>query len=112
MVSLDVNDPRSGDDRRQSQADGSLPYWARIILAVGVFPSLTVYLVWLISTNFMTAQAEGNKMLQEHVITAPAIIKMLENHEKSDLRLEAYLRLVCVQAAKTKMEQNACLSVR
>lgn len=107
-----MNDARSGEDRRQQQADGSLPYWARIVLAVGVFPSLTIYLVWIITNNFSTAQAAGNKMLLEHTTTAPAMIEMLREHKESDLRLEVYMRMTCQRLSKTQAERDACNSVR
>lgn len=111
MVALNVNDPRSGEDRR-ADVDAGMPWQLKAIMTVGVPSAIALFLVWSLANNFGIAQASTNKMLMDHIAVAPAMMRMLEEHKDSDIRLENYLRRICVNAARTAAERESCLSVR
>lgn len=111
MVALNVNDQRSGEDRREG-LDAGMPWQLKAIMTIGVPSAIALFLVWSLANNFGVAQAAGNKMLADHVGTVPAMLEMLKDHKESDIRLENYLRRICANAAKSKPELDSCMSVR
>lgn len=110
MVRLGVSDQRSGEDRRSNDSDA--PWWVTLTLKVGVPAAIAMFLVYLLAVDVRGANARIERTLADHITIGPAMIRMLEDHERSDIRLETYARLNCVHAAKTQAERDACLSVR
>ena len=92
------------------------PWWVRSITMFGVPAAIAMYLVWaLVSGQTAALQAINTTIQAHHSAALPAIAQVLEsaNEAKMDrLRLEQYLRLLCVNTAKNTSDRTTCLSVR
>lgn len=116
-------DPRRGVDpgRRTTDAVGldELPWPVKAIAIIGGTTCIACFLVWFLAVSVTSALTDlkgDMKPLQNHIDTSKKLGDTLEqlerDHRDSNIRIEGYMRLMCVQSAKTKQDQHDCLSVR
>lgn len=106
--SLSINPQQPSD-----LANGSYPWWVKAIATFGVPSAIAMFLVWNLTTGQNTAMAQISTTLQEHSKTTAAMSTDVHNElQISNARIETYLRLMCVNSAKTVQDRTTCLSVR
>jgi hypothetical protein len=104
-------------DRRQptaSEPEG--PWWIRFATVFGVPALLAIYFSWSMVSGQSTILHNIERLLyaQEAQISEVAEVarKTAEISTASSLRIESYMRQICVNSAKSQTERNICLSVR
>lgn len=83
--------------------------WVSLVYKYGVPAALAVYLVWNMSTSQASAIAAMSKTIETH--SAISVLTS-DDLKASSIRQEVYLRLLCINTAKTSDAQRSCLTVR
>lgn len=85
-----------------------LPMWARVLMMVGVFPGMVVWLVWMLTQSVAVSIKELNNTITIHAAASTAMDKKidqeLDNHDKTN----SLLRQICVMMATTTQERKDC----
>jgi hypothetical protein len=94
----------------------SSPWWLQGIVTLGVPAAIALYLVWFIASNQTAAINKMTDTVTEHshqsAIAAAAAVVIQNDMRDTNVRVEAYMRLLCVNGAKTTTDRNICLSVK
>lgn len=97
-------------------AEPSMPWWVRGITVFGVPAAIAMYLVWaLVNSNTVAlSQMSANLEAQKTAIAEVASVTRVTtlDAKESALRVESYLRLLCVNTAKSFADRQTCLTVR
>lgn len=105
---------RVGDENEVSTI--GMPWQIRAVALIGVPCALLCFLVWSLQVDVKGSQARQEQKLDTHILAAEKTMLTLESvekdHKESGMRLEVYMRLLCVNGAKTKEQVATCLSVR
>lgn len=85
-----------------------IPQWARLVLSLGVFPALAIWLMWVMVGGVTTSLAAIQQTLIAHqavqVTVDTKIDAELKNHEMTN----SLLRSICVNLAKNAVERRDC----
>ncbi len=103
-----IIDPSSKDNGNGSQQ----PAWLQTILKVGVPSAIALFLVYTLATNNSTALANVERSQQQHAVDVTRHTELLREVKDSSLRMEIYLRMMCIRLSKTADDRNTCLSIR
>ena len=99
-----------------NDAHSTMPWWVRATTIFGVPAVIALYLVWAITTGQMAILTRIEATLQAQKAAVAEVAALTEsttaNQEDSNRRQEVYLRLLCVNSAKTQADRNTCLTVR
>lgn len=92
-----------------TEVPSNAPWWVKTISVVGVPAAIALYLVYVLSNGAVTAITNIDTNVKTH-----AAAEATHDHEQreSSSRMENYLRLLCLNTAKTNSDRNTCLSVR
>lgn len=92
------------------------PWWMQAVERFGVPAAFAGYLIWQLVGGQATLLKNINETLlaQKGAVANVAVVttKTAIDAEAARIRLEGYLRLVCVNTARTSADRNTCLSVR
>ena len=92
------------------------PWWVSAITTFGVPAAIAMYLVWALvsgQTNILIDIQTTLHGQRSMVAEVAAVTKSTaEEARTARARQEEYLRLLCVNTAKSQADRNACLSVR
>lgn len=85
-----------------------IPQWARLILALGIFPAIMIWLMWTIvggvAKNLEGIQATLSAHQEAQRIVSDKVDLELKNHELTN----SLLRSICVNLAKNAIERREC----
>lgn len=85
------------------------PWWTQLIVKYGLGAAIAIYLLWIITG----AQARTLTSIEATVKAHSTAEEVHDVEAKaSSSRTETYLRLLCVNTAKSDSDRNTCLSVR
>ena len=109
MTSLSIEERRN-DKRRSSDNGGlsSMPWWVRAVAMVGVPSAALLFILYYVIPQIGTMPRVENKIDTHIAVTTEAA---REAHEHG-VRMEAWLRQMCVSLAKSEQGQQNCLMVR
>ena len=111
-----MTEPLLIDRRQPTQTETEGPWWIKFATAFGVPALLAVYFAWSMVTGQGAMLANIEKMLyaqQAQVNEVASIARETATiATATSLRIETYMRQICVNSAKTVAERNICLSVR
>jgi hypothetical protein len=82
--------------------------WARVLMMVGVFPGMVIWLVWMLTQSVATSIKDLDKAVVMHAAAATnmehKIDQELENHALSN----SLLRQICVSLAENAQARREC----
>jgi hypothetical protein len=101
-------------------ATAGMPWWVRAITVFGVPAAIALFLVWTMASKQTAALETIATGLADHNrgdATATADIRAAATEVRdvlrdTNIRMESYLRIMCVNAAKNVTDRSTCLSVR
>ena len=94
-------------------APSPVPWWVAAISTFGVPAAIAMYLVYVLTTGQTQAlNTVAGKLDATDKKTAAIADIVRQELVMSNARIEGYLRILCVNGAKTQPERNACLTVR
>ncbi len=98
VVRPSSDQPASGD-----------PLWVRLLYRYGIPGALALYFAYSMTNSFSSKLDAMADLSKAH--SSLSILSGQEQRESS-IRQETYLRLLCVNTAKTDEAKNRCLTVR
>lgn len=121
-TTLQLGSSGEAPQRRHDDLAGALgalsdaPWPIRAIAVIGGVTCIACYLVWFLAADVKGSQDRQERALSLHFAVAEQMLKTAEGSARENKttseRVEGYLRLLCVQGAKTRDQVQTCLSVR
>lgn len=119
---LDLRDDGNRRRRVDSQDAGQelrdAPWPVRALAIIGGMTCIACFLVWFLAGRVTIAldKIDSNTApMVEHVKTAEKLSVTLEaierDHRDSNGRIERYMRLMCLNGARTAADRNLCMGV-
>jgi hypothetical protein len=71
-----------------------------------------LYLVYALVNGGLSLLANIDTAQQKHIVVTDKQTDLLNDAKASSIRVEGYLRLVCVNTAKNPIDRSSCLSLR
>jgi hypothetical protein len=87
------------------------PQWLQAIYKLGVPSVIALYAVYSLVNGGLTVLAQIDRAQQQHNVDAVTQTEILREMKESSRRTEGYLRLLCLNTAKT-IDRASCLSLR
>ena len=111
-----MSEPILLDRRQPTQPESEGPWWIKFATAFGVPALLAVYFAWSIVSGQNVILNNIERMLYAQQTQVSEIVSISRESAiaaaATSLRIEAYMRQICVNSADTPVERNTCLSVR
>lgn len=96
------------DDPISALGSGAIPGWGRLLMTMGVFPGLAIWLVWiLVSRVTVTLDAMKDKM-DAHQSTSGRIEQQLNEEISQRAETNQILRQICVSVAPDAPTRRGC----
>ena len=92
------------------------PWWVKFATFFGVPALLAVYLVWSLVSGQGEVLGRIERMLYAQQAQVSEVASVARETAAAttavSIRIESYMRQICVNGAKTQADRNTCLSVR
>ncbi len=103
-------------DNQNDETQPEGPWWVKFATLFGVPALIAVYLVYSLVSGQSAMLGNIERMLyaQQAQVAEVAVVarETAAATTAVSLRIEAYMRQICVNSADSPAERNACLSIR
>ncbi len=99
---------QSLDDPISALGGGNVPGWGRLLLTLGVFPGLAIWLVWILATRVEVKLDAIAANMEAHQASALRIEQKLDEEVLQRTTTNMILRQICVSVAADATARREC----
>ena len=93
-----------------------LPVWARVVAFIGVPSAISIFLIYVIMETVVGDLATTRRIVEANAqllqVHTEVTLGNARSLEENTVLLQRYLRMICLNTAKTDADRSNCVSER